>query len=84
MGETMSRDDILAQFGSLLDRRGLTGDYTPETQLSDIGFRSLDFSELSIRIEEQHGQDLNFDAALLRRIETVDDVIRFFEVATTP
>jgi acyl carrier protein len=80
----MTREDILSQFGSLLERRGLSSEYESETPLRDIGFRSLDFSELSIRIEEQHGQDLNFDAALLRRIETVDDVVGFFEVATTP
>jgi len=80
----VTRDDILVQFGSLLERRGLKGDYESETPLSDIGFRSLDFSELSIRIEEEYGSDLNFDAALLRRIETVNDVVGFFEAATTP
>jgi len=80
----VTRDAIFAQFGSLLERRGLSSEYQPDTPLDDIGFRSLDFSELSIRIEEEHGQDLNFDAALLRRIETVDDVVGFFEVATAP
>jgi acyl carrier protein len=80
----MTREDILVQFGSLLERRGLSKEYESETPLRDLGFRSLDFSELSIRIEEEYGQDLNFDAALLRRIETVDDVVGFFEAATTP
>lgn len=80
----MTRNEILAQFASLLERRGLPSDFEVTTSLQEIGFRSLDFSELSIRIEEEHGQDLNFDAALLRRIETVGDVIGFFEVATSP
>lgn len=79
----MTRDAILAQFGSLLERRGLEANYQSDTPLRDIGFRSLDFSELSIRVEEEYGQDLNFDAALLRRIETVEDVVGFFEAATT-
>jgi len=44
-------------------------------RLADIGFRSLDFSELALRIEDEIGTELNFEAAGLRRIDTVGDVL---------
>lgn len=44
-------------------------------KLSDVGFRSLDFSELALRVEDATGAELNFEAAGLRSIETVGDVL---------
>jgi acyl carrier protein len=49
--------------------------------LRELGFRSLDFSEVALRVEEQVGRELDFDAGLLRSIETVGDVIAFFQNA---
>ncbi|RAO00344.1 hypothetical protein GAR05_02314 [Micromonospora saelicesensis] len=46
-------------------------------QLREIGFRSLDFSELALRVEDETGEELNFDAPGLRRIATVGDVLDF-------
>ena len=46
-------------------------------RLADIGFRSLDFSELALRAEDELGRELNFDAPALRRIQTVGDVQEF-------
>ena len=43
--------------------------------LRDIGFRSLDFSELALRIEDEIGEELNFDAAGLRQVQSVGDVL---------
>src|SRR6185503_7403937 len=34
--------------------------------LRDVGFRSLDFSELTLRVEDEIGEELNFDAPALR------------------
>jgi acyl carrier protein len=45
--------------------------------LREIGFRSLDFSELALRVEDEIGDELNFDAPGLRRIATVGDVLDF-------
>ena len=39
--------------------------------LEEIGFRSLDFSELALRVEDEIGEELNFDAPELRQIATV-------------
>jgi acyl carrier protein len=47
--------------------------------LRQIGFRSLNFSELALRVEDEIGTELNFDAAGLRRIATVGDVLDFLE-----
>ncbi|WP_442875902.1 acyl carrier protein [Amycolatopsis sp. NBC_01488] len=47
------------------------------TNLADFGFRSLDFSELAMRVEDEVGGELNFDAAGLRDMTTVGDMYRF-------
>ena len=50
--------------------------------LDGIGFRSLDFSELALRVETTSGVTLTFDAAPLRAIRTVDDVLDFLQAAS--
>jgi acyl carrier protein len=47
--------------------------------LRDVGFRSLDFSELALRVEDEIGEELNFDAPGLRSITTVGDVLDFID-----
>jgi acyl carrier protein len=61
--------------GEVLQAQGKTlpGDETADLQT--IGFRSLDFSELALRVEDELGEELNFDAAGLRQITTVADVL---------
>ena len=78
---SMTRDEILAEFTALLRRRGVEDDFDLQTPLRDLEFRSLDFSELALRIEGRIGHELAFDAAMLRKIEVVEDVVRFFEMA---
>lgn len=76
---TVSRDEVRSMMGDVLAAQGKpfpTGEATP---LADIGFRSLDFSELALRVEDATGEELNFDAPGLRRIETVGDVLDFLE-----
>ncbi len=78
----MSHDEILEIMRFILRKQGKPADLQPATPLRAIGFRSLDFAELALRIENRTGTELAFDAALLRRIETVGDVLDFFEKAT--
>lgn len=75
------RDAVTLEFEALLRRKGRSTVPGPDTVLRDIGFRSLDFSELALRVEGQLGRELNLEAATMRRIETVGDVIAFFEAA---
>ncbi len=62
---------VLAAQGKRLPG-GETGD---SAELAEIGFRSLDFSELALRVEDEVGMELNFEAAGLRAITTVGDVL---------
>jgi acyl carrier protein len=81
---SITRDEILAEFAELLRRRGVADDYDLQTPLSDLDFRSLDFSELALRIERRIGCELSFDAAMLRKIEVVEDIVQFFAMAQQP
>ena len=78
----MDRSEILSVMNVVMTKRGrptITGE---AQKTRDAGFRSLDFSETALRIETKIGSELSFDAASMRRIETVRDVLDFFEAAT--
>ena len=75
----LSKDDVRTMMGEVLEAQGKQLPADDATLLTDIGFRSLDFSELALRVEDEIGDELNFDAPGLRRIETVGDVLDFLE-----
>jgi acyl carrier protein len=77
----LTRAEVCDEFRQLLERRGGSPEFEMSTPLRDIEFRSLDFSELALRIEKRLGRELNFDAAMLRQIRTVHDVVEFFEIS---
>lgn len=78
----MDRVEILAIMNMVMAKRG-RDQVTGESQTTrEANFRSLDFSETALRIEMKIGRELAFDAAAMRRIETVRDVLDFFEKAT--
>ncbi len=78
----MKRIEILSMMNMVLAKRG-RNEITSETQTTrEANFRSLDFSEVALRIETRIGRELAFNAASMRRIETVKDVLDFFEDAT--
>ena len=80
----MTRSDILDMMNALMKRRGREP-ITDESQTTRaVNFRSLDFSEVALRIEAEIDRELSFDAASMRRIETVKDVLDFFEEAIRP
>lgn len=77
----MDRSEILNTMNVVMTKRGRP-QITDETLTTRVaGFRSLDFSETALRIEMKLGRELAFDAASMRRIEFVKDVIDFFEEA---
>lgn len=61
--------------GEVLAAQGKELPDDDSVDLRDIGFRSLDFSELALRIEDEIGEELNFDAAGLRQVQSVGDVL---------
>ncbi len=74
----MTREDIRALMEELARKNG--GQVTDEAQeLRTVPFRSIDFSELALHVEESLGREIVFDAQRLREIETVGDVLGFFD-----
>ncbi len=75
----MSREEIRRLMSQVLELQGKELPDDDSADLRVIGFRSLDFSELALRVEDEVGREFNFDAPELRRIETVGDVLDFIE-----
>ncbi|WP_165521966.1 phosphopantetheine-binding protein [Micromonospora zingiberis] len=73
----LSRAQIRDLMGQVLENQGKVLPDDDAADLREIGFRSLDFSELALRVEDETGEELNFDAAGLRRITSVGDVLDF-------
>lgn len=71
----VSRDQLRGLMAQVLSGQGKTLPEDDSASLAQIGFRSLDFSELALRVEDEIDAELNFDAAGLRQIATVGDVL---------
>jgi acyl carrier protein len=78
----MERGRVAALMQQILKKQGREAAVADDTVLREVGFRSLDFSELALRIEQETGRELNFDAGRLRQIRTVGDVLDFFQEAS--
>jgi len=77
----MSKAELSDLLNSILTKRGLDPFTDEAAELRVIGFRSLDFSEMALRVERGIKRELHFDAAQMRAIRTVSDVLGFFENA---
>ncbi|SDB80617.1 acyl carrier protein [Raineyella antarctica] len=75
----LSREQIRTMMGEVLANQGKELPADDSASLDAIGFRSLDFSELALSVEDELGTELNFDAPGLRSITTVSDVLDFIE-----
>jgi acyl carrier protein len=75
----LSRDAIRTMMAEVLQAQGKSMPESDSANLETIGFRSLDFSELALRVEDEIGEELNFDAPELRQIATISDVLDFLE-----
>jgi acyl carrier protein len=73
----LTTDEVLDELRAMYRRRGRDDAIELDGDLAALGFRSLDFSELVLRLEDRLGRELNFSAAALRRVETVRDVVDF-------
>ena len=75
----LTREQIRDLMGAVMTAQGKTLPGDDSADLREIGFRSLDFSELALRVEDEIGDELNFDAPGLRQIAKVGDVLDFIE-----
>lgn len=74
----MNQEEIIRIIEQILERQGkLNFKITSDFSLKDISFRSLDFSELCLRVEDEINKELKFEAADLRKITTVQEVTDF-------
>lgn len=78
----LDRDVVIAMMREILVRQGkVTCELTPSVVLRDAGFRSLDFSELVLRVEGLVGREVDLSGLSLRQTRTVGDLVSFFECA---
>ena len=75
----LTRNDIRGLMAEVVAAQGKRLPDDDSALLRDIGFRSLDFSELALRVEDDIGHELNFDAPGLRQIASVGDVLEFLD-----
>ncbi|MGZ4427878.1 MAG: phosphopantetheine-binding protein [Nocardioidaceae bacterium] len=75
----LDRDQIAGLMAEVLSRQNKQLPADPGASLRAVGFRSLDFSELVLRVEDEIGAELNFDAPALRQVGTVADVLDLLE-----
>lgn len=75
----LDRAQIKGMMAEVMRRHAKVLPESEETALEGIGFRSLDFSELALRVEDELNRELNFDAPGLRSIRTVGDVLDFLD-----
>lgn len=80
----MLRDQVKDLMRAVLEGQGKALPDDESTQLVEVGFRSLDFSELALRVEDETDTELNFEAAEMRQILTVADVLDFLVKASAP
>jgi acyl carrier protein len=77
-------DGILRELRDMYSRRGVDVHPEPGMELAELGFRSLDFAELALRVEERLGRELDFAGAELRRLSTVGDVVELLRESAAP
>lgn len=70
---------VRAELSTLLSTRGTNGSFDDDTPLTQLRFRSIDFAELALAIETRSECELDFDAVDIGRIDTVGDVVRYFD-----
>ena len=75
----MKRDAVIDLMKQILRKQGKSTAITEEMPLGAAGFRSIDFSELVLRVEMASGIEFTFDAAPLREITHVRDVLDFVD-----
>ncbi|MFM9615693.1 hypothetical protein [Streptomyces niveiscabiei] len=81
----MKREELRGLLREVLTRRNPSAAAEPErladgALLSHTGLRSLDFSEVCLRLEDDLGKELNFEARPVRELVSVSDLLDFLEL----
>lgn len=79
----ITNDIVISYMQNIIKKNtNVSPEITVSNTLREINFRSLDFAELCLLVEESVDKELNFDAAQLRKIDNVSDVCDFLINAT--
>lgn len=75
----------MEELSSLLRARGAGATQSPDSSLGELGFRSIDFAALALRVEERAGRELDLSAGdLTHGLASVKDLLTFFRAAVGP
>ena len=66
----MTRSEILNLMNHVLEKRNKIKIIDENQTVREVNFKSLDFSEVALRIETSINEELFFDAATMRNIKT--------------
>lgn len=74
----MDRAEALTIINSVLAKKGRGPVEDGGTTLNEAGLRSLDFSEVVLRVEDSLGREIGFGATTIWRVKTISDAIDLF------
>ena len=73
---------VIEELSSLYRSRGQAHTVTAQSSLHELGFRSIDFAALALRVEERANREIDFStASLVEEMDDVQDLQRFFRSA---
>lgn len=74
-GTLLSRRTARSMLEDLLRAQSKTLPESDDLALSDLGFTSLDLAELTVRLEDQVGGEVTLEAAAIRPLRTVSELL---------
>ncbi len=72
---TIDRNTLHSLLNQVLANHGKSFHAAETDALASLGFSSLDLAELTVRLEDHIGKELSVEAAEIRPLRTVGDVL---------
>jgi len=70
---------VVEELSALFKARGEAPSLTADSSLRELGFRSIDFAALALRVEERAGRELDLSRGdLSQKLNSVTDLQGFF------
>ncbi len=74
-GTLLSRNEARSMLEDLLRTQSRALPDRDDVALADLGLTSLDVAELTVRLEDQVGEEVALEAAVIRPLHTVNDLL---------
>ena len=75
----LTRSDLRVRLRDFLAERGIDQAFDESSSLQELGISSLEFAEMTVRLEEELGEEGEVPADQIRRIQTVGELLDYFE-----